>query len=604
MKPIDTMHYLAILVLVFISNLSYSQKPNRTVGSAGRPNVVIVLTDDQGYGDLACHGNPWIKTPTMDKLHAQSVRFTNFHSGTTCAPTRASLMTGQNSNKVGVWHTIIGREYLRAGEPTMPDLFRAGGYRTAIFGKWHLGDNYPFRPQDRGFEEVLVHGGGGVTQTPDYWNNDYFNDTYFHNGKPEKFQGYCTDIWFREAMSFINKNKKNPFLCYISLNAPHGPYNVAPKYSQPYADNPKIPNPNFYGMITNADEQMGLFIENLKKAGVYENTIFIFMTDNGTAAGVKFDKDGNADKGFNAGMRGAKGSQYEGGHRVPFFLHWPAQNLAARDVNGLAGMVDVLPTLLDLCEIKSKSKAEFDGISLAQTLLQNQPIDPKRILITDTQREGYLVEGKMSAVMQGNLRLVNGKELYDLSTDPGQKNNIAPAQPARVEELQKAYRMWWPDISRHGNEFNRVVVGSRQQPVVCLTAHDFFALDDNPAWNQNMIRQAKGGNGPWEINVATEGRYRVSLRRYPRESGLALDGATPVPPAEPGVDPYPLGKPILIRKAQITIGGIKKEMAVQAGSKSVDFEVDLPSGDTALHTVLTDEQGQQYGAFYAYISKL
>jgi arylsulfatase A-like enzyme len=608
MKFIDSLRVLVVLSVIGVPGLSYSQKPNATgrpadPKSAGPPNVVIVLTDDQGYGDIASLGNPWIKTPTLDKLHAQSVRFTNFHSGTTCAPTRASLMTGQHNNKVGVWHTIIGREYLRAGEPTMGDLFQEGGYRTAIFGKWHLGDNYPFRPQDRGFDEVLIHGGGGVAQTPDYWNNDYFNDTYFHNGKPEQYDGYCTDIWFREATKFVDNNKRQPFLCYIALNAPHSPYFVDPKYTKPYDGNSKIPNPKFYGMITNADEQLGLFIENLKKAGVYDNTIFLFMTDNGTAAGVTFDKEGNVEKGFNAGMRGTKGSQYEGGHRVPFFLHWPAKNLSARDEGGLAGMVDVLPTLLDLCGIQ-QNKAQFDGISLAQTLLRNQPINPKRILVADTQREGYLMEGKMSSVMQGTWRLVNGRELYDLAADPGQKNDIASAHPARVDELQKEYRTWWADIYQHGDAFNRVVVGSSQEPEVCLTAHDFFASAEIPAWNQNMIRQAKGGNGPYQIKVAAAGRYRVSLRRYPRESGLALDAPAPVPPAEPGVQPYPSGKPILIRKAQIAIAQVEKELAVQAGSESADFEVDLPAGDTSLQTVLTDEQGQQYGAFYTYISKV
>ncbi|GHB78188.1 arylsulfatase [Persicitalea jodogahamensis] len=591
-----------VLLLLLLPVLTIAQ--NREARPASSPNIVIVMTDDQGYGDIACHGNPWIKTPTMDVLHASSVRFTNFHSGTTCAPTRASLMTGKNSNKVGVWHTIIGREYLRAGETTMAELFKTAGYSTAIFGKWHLGDNYPFRPQDRGFDEVLIHGGGGVTQTPDYWNNDYFNDTYFHNGKPEKYQGYCTDVWFREATKFVNKNKRQPFLCYIALNAPHGPYHVAPKYSQPYKDNPKIPNPDFYGMITNADEQMGVFIENLKKAGVYENTIFIFMSDNGTAAGVKFDKAGNVDKGYNAGMRATKGSQYEGGHRVPFFLHWPAKKLPARPVDGLAGMVDLLPTLLDLCDIKPKTKTDFDGISLAPSLLQNQPIKPERILITDTQREGYLEEGKMSAVMQGSWRLIDGKELYDLSTDPGQKDNIAQAHPAKVNELQKAYQAWWPDISRHGNAFNRVIVGSEKQPVICLTAHDYFALDNFPAWNQYQIREAKGGNGPWEISVASAGRYRVSLRRYPLESGLAMDAAAPVPTAEPGADPYPAGKPLAIRKAKVKAGTVEKTMAVKPGSKSVDFDMDLPAGDTQLQTWLTDDQGQEYGAFYAYISKL
>jgi arylsulfatase A-like enzyme len=197
------------------------------------PNVVLVVTDDQGYGDLGCHGNPILRTPNLDALYRQSVRLTDFHVGPTCAPTRASLMTGRYCNRTGVWHTIMGRSLLRRDEVTMADVFAAGGYRTGIFGKWHLGDNYPFRPQDRGFHEVLVHGGGGVGQTPDTWGNDYFDDTYLHNGTPEKFSGYCTDVWFDGAMRFIEANRDRPFFAYLATNAPHSPYNVSERYSRP-----------------------------------------------------------------------------------------------------------------------------------------------------------------------------------------------------------------------------------------------------------------------------------------------------------------------------------------------------------------------------------
>jgi len=271
---------------------------------AQKPNVIFILTDDQGYGDLACHGNPWIKTPNLDKLHSESVRFTNFHVGTTCAPSRSGLMTGKYCNKVGVWHTVNGREILREGETTLAEKMKTAGYKTGIFGKWHLGDNYPFRPQDRGFDEVLIHGGGGVGQQPDYWENDYFDDTYFHNGKPQKYKGYCTDVWFSEALKFIKANKNKPFFCYLPTNAPHGPYNIADKYSNPYKNNPNIPNPNFYGMITNIDENIGRLREELKKMGIDKNTILVFMTDNGTAAGVKFGKNGEVVSGYNADMRG------------------------------------------------------------------------------------------------------------------------------------------------------------------------------------------------------------------------------------------------------------------------------------------------------------
>lgn len=220
-----------------------------------RPNVVLVITDDQGYGDLGCHGNPIIQTPNIDALHSQSVRLTNFHVGPTCAPTRAGLMTGRYCNCTGVWHTIGGRSLLRKDEITLGDVFRAGGYRTGMFGKWHLGDNYPFRPHDRGFDEALYHGGGGVSQTNDWWGNDYFDDIYLRNGEPEAFQGYCTDVWFSQAMDFVERNRQQPFFCYLSTNAPHSPHNVPERYARLYEGLP-CERDRFYGMITNIDDNM------------------------------------------------------------------------------------------------------------------------------------------------------------------------------------------------------------------------------------------------------------------------------------------------------------------------------------------------------------
>ena len=257
--------FLSLGALVII--LSCNNQPGR------QPNVILIMTDDQGYGDLACHGNPWIQTPELDKLYAESVRFTDFHVGTTCAPTRSGLLTGRNCNEVGVWHTIIGRNFLREGERTIADILGENGYTTGIFGKWHLGDNYPYLPENRGFDVSLIHGGGGVGQTPDYWNNDYFDDTYFRNGKPEKFEGYCTDIWFAEALRFIESKKNEPFFCYLTPNAPHGPFHVPQRYIDMYSDNPDVVNPNFYGMITNIDKNIGLLRSKLRELGIEENTI-------------------------------------------------------------------------------------------------------------------------------------------------------------------------------------------------------------------------------------------------------------------------------------------------------------------------------------------
>jgi arylsulfatase A-like enzyme len=210
-------------------------KPSSATAPHSRPNIVFVITDDQGYGDLGCHGNPVIQTPNIDALYRESVRLTDFHVGPTCAPTRAGLLTGHFHNSTGVWHTIGGRSLLRRDEWSLATAFSEGGYATGLFGKWHLGDNAPYRPQDRGFQTVVAHGGGGVGQTPDYWGNSYQDDTYAVNGEWTPFEGYCTDIWFNEALTFIDANRDRPFFCYISTNAPHSPYIVDEAYSERYA---------------------------------------------------------------------------------------------------------------------------------------------------------------------------------------------------------------------------------------------------------------------------------------------------------------------------------------------------------------------------------
>ncbi|PHS04874.1 MAG: N-acetylgalactosamine-4-sulfatase, partial [Blastopirellula sp.] len=275
---------------------------------ADRPNIVLIMTDDQGYGDLSCHGNPDVQTPHLDQLYRQSVRFTNFHVDPTCAPTRAALITGRYSLSTGVWHTIAGRSFLHPEETTMANTLQDAGYATGMFGKWHLGDNYPCRPHDRGFDQAIYHGGGGIGQTPDLWGNDYFDDRYFINGKPRQFKGYCTDVWFDEAMKFMSTKRDDPFFCYLLPNAPHGPYHVDKKFSKPFVKKGFSQNrANFYGMLVNMDENMGRLETFLKNEGLRDNTIVIFMTDNGTA-GPWYPKEGTDHA---SGLRGIKGSIYE-----------------------------------------------------------------------------------------------------------------------------------------------------------------------------------------------------------------------------------------------------------------------------------------------------
>src|SRR5688572_5296916 len=316
------------------------------MSAAGKPNVVFVLTDDQGYGDLACHGNPYIRTPHIDALHAESLRLTNFHVGPTCSPTRAGLITGHYANSTGVWHTIGGRSLLRQDERTIAHRFAGAGYATVLFRKWQLGDAYPYRPEDRGFQEVITHGGGGVGNTPDHWGNNYEDDTYRHNGRWQHYDGYCTEVWFREAGAWIERRASEqpdqPFLCFVTPNAPHSPHIVPERYWAPYRELAErdpaaaaffnYPQSEqvlrFYGMVTCIDEHVGRLRDTLTRLGLAENTIFIFMTDNGSAGGLVTDRERYVQHGFNAGMRGGKNTPYEGGHRVPFFLHWPGGGLS------------------------------------------------------------------------------------------------------------------------------------------------------------------------------------------------------------------------------------------------------------------------------------
>jgi len=573
-----------------------------TPALAQKPNVIFILTDDQGYGDLGCHGNPWIKTPNLDKLHSESVRFTNFHTGTTCSPTRSGIMTGKYCNKVGVWHTLNGREILAAEETTLAQTMKKAGYHTAIFGKWHLGDNYPFRPQDRGFDEVLVHGGGGVGQQPDYWNNDYFDDTYFRNGKPEKFTGNCTDVWFSEAIKFIKTNKNLPFFCFLSTNAPHDPWEVEKKYSEPYENNPGIPNPNFYGMITLIDENVGKLRQELERLGIAENTILVFMTDNGTMGGVKFGNSGELISGFNAGMRGVKSSPYDGGHRVPFFINWPKEGISAgKDIANITSYIDFMPTLLDLCGVKPASK--MDGISLKPLIYGNKANWPARILFTDTQREEFLKKWKQFAAMTDRWRLVGKDELYDMTSDPGQKANVAAKHPEVVGKLLGEYEKWWRDVSQNADKYACIKVGTPNENPVCLHSMDFHTEKGMPAWSQEQLRAAVGENGFWAIEIANAGSYEIELCRWPKESGLKMNDTAPAVEKMAGVIHYAVGKALNIKEARIKIGEQEKIAEVKPEQTSVKFTLKLKAGKTTLETWLKDDQGVQRGAYYTYIGK-
>ena len=581
---------LTTLLLTLSTSLAFSQKPN----------IVIVITDDQGYGDLGCHGNPVIKTPHIDKLHDESTVLTDYHVAPTCSPTRAALLTGHWTNRTGVWHTIQGRSMIRENEVTLGQHF-SSDYATGMFGKWHLGDNYPYRPEDRGFTEVYRHGGGGVGQTPDLWDNSYFDGNYFHNGKIVPAKGFCTDVFFNKANDFIKTNAaaKKPFLAYISLNAPHGPLHCPQEYLDLYKDQEdKIAA--FFGMITNIDENVGKTRKLIKELGIEENTIFIFTTDNGTATGRNI---------FNAGMRGGKGSEYDGGHRVPMFVHWPAAGLNQhRKIDTLSHAVDLVPTLLDVCEVSNKGDVKFDGLSLKNLFDSDASAEwPDRYLVTDSQRVVDPVKWRKSAVMSQQYRLINGKELYDIKADPGQKKDLAKNKPNQVKKMRAFYDAWWSELEPTFAQTTEIYLGHPDHPSVTMTAHDW--LNISPPWNQGHIRRGQGAQtrqfgGHWAVKVLKEGTYKVSLRRWPTEANHPITASLPPGKDVPGASKAFRandGVSLKMTTASLRING--KEIASKpVGEKDavISFTTKLTKGSHALAPVFISKKGET-GAFYCIV---
>jgi arylsulfatase B len=573
-----------------------------SLAAADKPNVVIVITDDQGYGDLSCIGNPVLKTPQIDKLYANAYRLTDYHVAPTCSPTRSAFLTGHWTNRTGVWHTIMGRSMLRENEITMGQVFKDNGYATGMFGKWHLGDNYPYRPEDRGFTEVMRHGGGGVGQTPDYWDNAYFDGSYWHNGTPEPVEGFCTDVFFDYAKRFIKTQKEadKPFLAYIATNAPHGPMHSPEEYSAPYQDQ-NVNVANFFGMIANIDDNVGKLRAFLAAEGLAENTIFIFTTDNGTSSG---------DKVFNAAMRGKKGSPYDGGHRVPFFIHWPDGKLTGgHDVDPITAYVDVLPTLIDLCKIRPPQGVKFDGTSIVP-LLGERPSEiwPDRILVTDSQRVKDPIKWRQSSVMTSRWRLINGKELYDIKADPGQQKNVAQEHPQVVQRLTAFYDDWWAELEPTFADATAIYLGHPADNPARLTSHDWITTGSTP-WNQSHVRAALRGDrntGFWNVKVVEAGEYEIRLRRWPEEADVAIDA--PLAPGKPvpGAKAFRTtpGKAIQPVKAIVQVGDVVASSAVTPQAKEVTMKLKLPAGKTQMSARFQTQDGEQYGAYFAYVRKL
>lgn len=440
--------------LIALSTLSLA-----TSAIAEKPNIVFILTDDQGYGDLACHGHPFLKTPNLDKMYAESTRFTDFHASPTCAPTRAALMSGMQPIKVGVTHTILERELMNLKNITIAQVLKKAGYSTGIFGKWHLGDEDEYQPFSRGFDECFTHAAGGIGQNfpgsqGDAPGTSYFAPIIRHNKKFVQTDDFCTNVFFRQALTWMKERKETgkPFFSYISLNAPHAPYLSLKEHSDLYKDKFKSGAKSkgkkkskgksggfaeFYGMITNIDENVGLLMSKLDEWKILDDTLVIFMTDNGSAKGTTI---------YNAGMRGRKSEPYQGGTRVPLFLRWPKKFKAGLDIDRLTRHYDLFPTLAELAGAEVPSG--LDGRSLLP-LTQNPKAEweDRYHFIHKTRWKKEPTKYEQFTVRNEKWRLVNGKELYDVDADIGETNNLAKQYPEVVKQMMNAFEKFWDEAT-------------------------------------------------------------------------------------------------------------------------------------------------------------
>jgi len=422
-----------------------------------QPNILFLFTDDQGYGDISAHGNPVLRTPNLDRLRRESVRFTDFQVSPTCSPTRSALLTGRHEFKNGVTHTILERERMTLDAVTVTDVLRPAGYTTGIFGKWHLGDEAKYRPDQRGFDEVFIHGGGGIGQTypgscGDAPGNKYFDPVILHNGTFERTQGYCTDVFYAQATEWIDAQRQagKPFFAYVPTNAPHGPYIARPEDKALYEGKGLSEDTeNFFGMIHNIDENIGRLLAKLDEWGIAQDTLVIFMNDNGGTAGVKV---------FNAGMRGSKGSPWIGGTRASSFWRWPG-TLVPADCPALAAHIDFFPTLAAIAgaPVPDRARAQIEGRSLVPLLEDPQAGWEDRHLFTHLGRWPKMADPatakyKAAAVRNFRWAMVSERggseptwELFDLRADPGQTTDVIAAHPDVARDLSMAFEGWWAE---------------------------------------------------------------------------------------------------------------------------------------------------------------
>jgi arylsulfatase len=509
---------LTFSALIIINSILAQEKKH--------PNVIIIMTDDQGYGDLGITGNPHVKTPVIDAFAQESTTFDNFYVSPVCAPTRSSLMTGRYSLRTGIRDTYNGGATMAANEVTIAEMLKKINYKTGIFGKWHLGDNYPHRPMDQGFDESVIHLSGGMGQVGDittYFKNDrsYFDPVLWHNGQKEAYDGYCSDIFTEEAIEFIEKNHNTPFFCYLTFNAPHTPLQVPDKYYKLYKDidpssgfendlrpfvkmseKDKESARKVYAMVSNIDENIGKLLKKLSDLHIEENTLVIFMTDNGPQQ-IRYV----------GGMRGRKGDVYQGGVRVPFYLRYPAMINDHTTINTMAAHIDILPTLAQICNAELPKNRIIDGKSLLPLLKGKQVAWTNRSLFfywtrrypelyynMAVQKEGFKLVG-MTDFNAG----IGDFKLFNLKNDPYELNNIVNNNLELAISLKSELDTYYKQLIFSDNLINppRIQIGNKEENPIFLNRND--ASGERGIWAQEEIF------GKWRVSIA-EGHYNFKFK--------------------------------------------------------------------------------------------
>ncbi len=590
----------------------------QNVFGTSRPNIIIVVTDDQGYGEFSINGNPIADTPHIDRLASQGIRFTDFHVAPMCTPTRGQLLTGLDAFRNGAINVSSGRTLLRPELPTIADIFAAADYRTGLFGKWHMGDNFPFRPEDRGFEEAIWFPSSHINSTPDYWDNDYFDDIYIHNTQRRQFHGYCTDVFFDEAMDWMQKQAEvgDNFFTFIALNSAHWPWFVPDEYRQPIRDamteNPESVTGlsdkrredlvSFLAMGANIDYNMGRLQQFLTDSGLEENTIVIFTTDNGSTFGPEY---------YNAGMQGKKTTLWEGGHRVPLFLRWPGGNIGGnRSIDELCHIQDLLPTLTEFAGIKNLPK-DLDGISLAPLLRGDVTELEDRMLVINYSRMPHfkvtytgenpaIPRKEGAAVLWKHWRLLEDRMLFDVSKDLHQDHDVAAQHPEVVAKMRAHLDEWWQGVKDTVLEPQRVIIGDDRENPMLLTACEWLDVFID---QQIQVRRGVQANGIWHLKVAQAGTYQLTLSRYPPESGLKLRDAPQEVKVTDGT--FVAGPAFDIATARLQIGDHILEKSVYEDVENISFELSLSKGDTTMQTWFIDPRGEDIvGAYYVITERM